>query len=170
MGGPRTPTGGAGREGAGAVGEMLAVFWRVHVAGLFEAEISERPDYRLCIDWDGVIQETEELSGSSMSTRSPKGGLDNAEFYHLALPQAQAPAHVSLGRFGAGQSDQACLLTGRWSLSAATPCRQARAFRRAHQMRVSARPDSGVGRAPYGRARLARRFATRRVVFGQTMA
>jgi 1,4-alpha-glucan branching enzyme len=32
----------------------------VHVAGLFEAEISERPDYRLCIDWDGVIQETED--------------------------------------------------------------------------------------------------------------
>jgi hypothetical protein len=46
---------GAGRDGAGAVGETLAAFRRVHVAGLFEAEISERPDYRLCIDWDGVI-------------------------------------------------------------------------------------------------------------------
>ena len=44
-------------------GETLAAFRRVHVAGLFEAEISERPDYRLCIDWDGVIQETEELLG-----------------------------------------------------------------------------------------------------------
>ena len=41
-------------------GETLATFRRVHVAGLFEAEISERPDYRLCIDWDGVIQETED--------------------------------------------------------------------------------------------------------------
>src|SRR5580704_2179666 len=41
-------------------GETLAAFRRVHVAGLFEAEISERPDYRLCIDWDGVIQETED--------------------------------------------------------------------------------------------------------------
>jgi 1,4-alpha-glucan branching enzyme len=41
-------------------GETLAAFRRVQVAGLFEAEISERPDYRLCIDWDGVIQETED--------------------------------------------------------------------------------------------------------------
>ena len=41
-------------------GETLAAFRRVHAAGLFEAEISERPDYRLCIDWDGVIQETED--------------------------------------------------------------------------------------------------------------
>jgi 1,4-alpha-glucan branching enzyme len=41
-------------------GETLATFRRVHVAGLFEAEISERPDCRLCIDWDGVIQETED--------------------------------------------------------------------------------------------------------------
>ncbi len=41
-------------------GETLAAFRRVHPAGLFEAEIRERPDYRLCIDWDGVIQETED--------------------------------------------------------------------------------------------------------------
>ena len=41
-------------------GETLAAFRRVHEAGLFEAEISERRDYRLCIDWDGVIQETED--------------------------------------------------------------------------------------------------------------
>jgi 1,4-alpha-glucan branching enzyme len=41
-------------------GETLAAFRRVHVAGLFEAEVSERPEYRLCIDWDGVIQETED--------------------------------------------------------------------------------------------------------------
>jgi 1,4-alpha-glucan branching enzyme len=41
-------------------GETLAAFRRVHKAGLFEAEISERQDYRLCIDWDGVIQETED--------------------------------------------------------------------------------------------------------------
>ena len=40
-------------------GETLAAFG-VHVAGLFEAEVSERPEYRLCIDWDGVIQETED--------------------------------------------------------------------------------------------------------------
>jgi hypothetical protein len=73
---------------------MLAVFRRAHVAGLFEAEISQRPDYRLCIHWGGVIQETEELSGSSISTCSPKGGLDNAEFHHLALPQAQASARI----------------------------------------------------------------------------
>jgi 1,4-alpha-glucan branching enzyme len=41
-------------------GKTLAAFRRVHMAGLFEAEISERPDYRLCIDWGGVIQETED--------------------------------------------------------------------------------------------------------------
>ena len=63
---------------------------------------------------------------------------------------------------------RACLLAGRSDLSAATHCRRTRAFRRAHQMRVSARPDSGVGRAPC--PRLARRFLTRRVVFGQSMA
>ncbi len=41
-------------------GETLAAFRRVNGAGLFEAEISEPRDYRLCIDWDGVIQETED--------------------------------------------------------------------------------------------------------------
>ena len=60
MGDPGAPAPSAGSDGAGAVGETLATFLRVHVAGLFEAEISERPEYRLCIDWDGVIQETED--------------------------------------------------------------------------------------------------------------
>ncbi len=41
-------------------GETLAAFRRVHETGLFEAEIGERRDYRLCVDWDGVIQETED--------------------------------------------------------------------------------------------------------------
>ena len=44
----------------GPSGETLAAFRFVHEAGLFEAEISNGRDYRLCIDWDGVIQETED--------------------------------------------------------------------------------------------------------------
>ena len=41
-------------------GKTLAAFRRVHATGLFEAEIGEARDYRLCIDWDGVIEETED--------------------------------------------------------------------------------------------------------------
>ncbi|MGH7117558.1 MAG: 1,4-alpha-glucan branching protein GlgB [Acetobacteraceae bacterium] len=41
-------------------GETLAAFRRVHEAGLFEATTGARRDYRLSIDWDGVIQETED--------------------------------------------------------------------------------------------------------------
>ena len=139
MGRPRTPTGGAGREGAGAVGEMLAVFWRVHVAGLFEAEISERPDYRLCIDWDGVIQETEE---------PPL--LGELDVYLLAQGRPRRIAECLPPGSPTGASSSARIPRAIWSRpersgvppnrslksSAATPCRQARAFRRAHQMRV----------------------------------
>ena len=60
MGDPEAPAPGASRTALGRSGGRLAAFQRVHVAGLFEAEISERPGYRLCIDWDGVIQETED--------------------------------------------------------------------------------------------------------------
>jgi hypothetical protein len=63
MGGPRTPTGArAARALARSGGDARRLPARAS-GGLFEAEISERPDYRLCIDWDGVIQETEELLG-----------------------------------------------------------------------------------------------------------
>jgi 1,4-alpha-glucan branching enzyme len=43
----------------GPSGETLAAFRRVHEAELFGAEISDGRDHRLCIDWDGAIQETE---------------------------------------------------------------------------------------------------------------
>jgi len=41
-------------------GETLAAFRRVHEAGLFEATTGARREYRLCIDWNGVRQETED--------------------------------------------------------------------------------------------------------------
>jgi 1,4-alpha-glucan branching enzyme len=41
-------------------GEFLAEFRRVHEDGLFEASLAAPPNYRLCIDWHGVVQETED--------------------------------------------------------------------------------------------------------------
>jgi 1,4-alpha-glucan branching enzyme len=52
---------GAGRVTAvKPSGAELADFRRVHAEGLFEARTGERPDYRLRIDWNGVVQETED--------------------------------------------------------------------------------------------------------------
>jgi 1,4-alpha-glucan branching enzyme len=44
----------------GPDGEVLAEFRRVHADGLFEVALGGRRDYRLRIDWNGVIQETED--------------------------------------------------------------------------------------------------------------
>ena len=41
-------------------GELLAEFRRAHEGGLFEARIAAPREYRLCIDWHGVVQETED--------------------------------------------------------------------------------------------------------------
>ena len=41
-------------------GESLAEFRRIHANGLFEATLTAPRDYRLRIDWHGVIQETED--------------------------------------------------------------------------------------------------------------
>ena len=49
-----------------------------------------------------------------------------AELHHLALQQSQAPARISLGRLGAGQSDQPGLLL---AVERAAPAGAARALR-----------------------------------------
>jgi hypothetical protein len=90
----------------GPSGETLAAFRRVHEARLFEAEISERPDYRPLHDpgrHDSGDGGPVFLSAAVRGARclpARRSSLDNAEFHHLALQQARAPARVSLRRFG----------------------------------------------------------------------
>ena len=109
----------------------------------------------LSIDREGVIQETEDPS----SFPPLLGELD----IYLLRRRAASTTPSSASLLSNTRKLQRSYPTGDWE--------RARALRRPpNQMGVIARPDSGVGRAPYGCPRLARRFSTRRVVFGQSMA
>jgi 1,4-alpha-glucan branching enzyme len=52
--------GAAGVTALAPSGKPLAEFRRIHEDGLFEAALAAPDDYRLRIDWHGVIQETED--------------------------------------------------------------------------------------------------------------
>ena len=77
--------GQAGYDDAGAVGrDACRALRRVRVAGLFEAEISERSDYRLLHrpgrrdpGDEGPVLLSAAARGARYLPASPKGGLDN---------------------------------------------------------------------------------------------
>jgi hypothetical protein len=140
MGGPRTPTGARAARALARSGEMLAVFRRVTWRGCSRRKSASGRTTALHRLGRRDPGDGGAARGARCLPARRRAASTMPSFTTLLSHRRKLQRSYPSGDLEQARAIRACLLTGRSDLSAATHCRRTRAFRRAHQMRVSARP------------------------------